>query len=162
MLIKQLYMIIDALASAITVNGSSILDGTTSTVSIQVGINSGDTKTLTFFDTSTSGLDIDDLDISSAASTAYTTLSTAIDTTDANIVAVAAYDTSIGYLSDFVDSMITNQSAEYSSIMTADLAEEATNLASAEIRQNASLAMVAQTNSLTKELVDFLLESVVD
>jgi flagellin-like hook-associated protein FlgL len=58
--------------------------------------------------------------------------------------------------------MITNQSAEYSSIMTADLAEEATNLASAEIRQNSALAMVAQTNSLTKELVDFLLDSVVD
>jgi flagellin len=157
---------ITTLASNTTVNGSSILDGTTSSVSIQVGIDSGDTKTLTFFNTGTgaSGLALSSLDIStsSGASTAYTTLSTAIDTTDANIVAVAAYDSSIGYLSDFVDSMITNQSAEYSSIMTADLAEEATNLASAEIRQNSALAMVAQTNSLTKELVDFLLDSVVD
>lgn len=157
---------IDTLASDTTVNGSSILDGTTSSISIQVGIDSGDTKTLTFFNSSTSasGLALSSLDISTAAgaSTAYTTLSTAIDTTDANIVAVAAYDSSIGYLSDFVDSMITNQSAEYSSIMTADLAAEAANLAAAEIRQNSSLAMVAQTNTLTKELVDLLLESVID
>ena len=157
---------ITTLASNTTVNGSSILDGTTSSISIQVGIDSGDTKTLTFFNSGTgaSGLALSSLDIStsSGASTAYTTLSTTIDTTDANIVAVAAYDSSIGYLSDFVDSMITNQSAEYSSIMTADLAEEAANLAAAEIRQNSSLAMVAQTNTLTKELVDLLLDSVVD
>ncbi len=157
---------IATLASNTTVNGSSILDGTTSSVAIQVGIDSGDTKTLTFFNSGTgnSGLALSSLDIStsSGASTAYTTLSTAIETTDARIATVAAYDSSIGYLSDFVDSMITNQSAEYSSIMTADLAEEATNLASAEIRQNSALAMVAQTNSLTKELVDFLLDSVVD
>jgi flagellin len=157
---------IDTLASNTTVNGSSVLDGTTSSVSIQVGIDSGDTKTLNFFNSSTAaaGLAITTLDISTTAgaSTAYTTLSTAIDTTDSNIVAVAAYDSSIGYLSDFVDSMILNQSAEYSSVMTADLAEEAANLASAEIRQNASLAMVAQTNTMNKELVEFLLDSVVD
>jgi flagellin len=155
---------ITTLASNTTVNGSSILDGTTSSISIQVGIDSGDTKTLTFFNSGTgaSGLALSSLDVSSAASTAYTTLSTAIDTTDARIAAVAAYDSSIGYLSDFVDSMITNQSAEYSSIMTADLAAEAANLAAAEIRQNSSLAMVAQTNTLTKELVDLLLDSVVD
>ncbi|MEY2619451.1 MAG: hypothetical protein RL522_2453 [Pseudomonadota bacterium] len=155
---------IDTLASAITVNGSSILDGTTDEVSLQVGIgtDTSDTKTLEFFDVSTSGLGISSLNISSAASTAYTTLSDVIDTVDGYIVAVAAYDTSIGYLSDFVDSMITNQSAEYSSVMTADLAEETANLASAEIRQNSALAMVAQTNTLSKELVDRLLDSVVD
>jgi flagellin-like hook-associated protein FlgL len=75
---------------------------------------------------------------------------------------VGAYESSLGYLSDFADTMVLNLTAGYDSIMSADLAAEATNLAAAEIRQNSATAIVAQSNSLSKELVDFLLQSVVD
>ncbi len=157
---------IDNIASATTINGSSVLDGTTSSVTIQVGIDTTDTKTLTFFNSSTgsSGLSIHNLDISTAAgaTTAYSTLETTITTTSSRIATVGAYESALGYLSDFADTMILNTTESYDSIMSADLAEEATKLAAAEIRQDSSTAMVAQSNSLSKEMVDFLLQSVVD
>jgi flagellin len=157
---------IDTVATATTIGGSSVLNGTSSSVSIQVGIETSDTKTLTFFNSSTgaSGLNISGLSISTRATAeaAYTALATAIDTTTSRIATVGAYSSSLGYLSDFADTMVLNLTAGYDSIMSADLALEATNLASAEIRQESSLAMVAQSNSMSKELVDFLLQSVVD
>jgi flagellin-like hook-associated protein FlgL len=42
--------------------------------------------------------------------------------------------------------------------MNADLAAEAANLASAEIRKNASAAMVAQANLMSKQVVSYLLK----
>ena len=75
---------------------------------------------------------------------------------------MGAYESSLGYLSDFADTMVLNLTAGYDSIMSADLAAEATNLAAAEIRESSATAIVAQSNSLSKELVDFLLQSVVD
>ncbi len=157
---------INNIASATTFTDTSVLDGTTSSVTIQVGIDTTDTKTLTFFNstTSSSGLSISSLGISTAATAtaAYAALETPIDTTTARIATVGAYESSLGYLSDFADSMVLNLTAGYDSIMSADLAAEATNLAAAEIRESSATAIVAQSNSLSKELVDFLLQSVVD
>ncbi len=155
---------INTIASATTIAGSSVLDGTTTSVTVQVGLDTSDTKALTFFNSSTSGLSISSLSIASAtdAATAYTTLTTAIDTTTARIATVGAYESSLGYLSDFADAMVLNMTTGYDSIMSADTAQETVNLAAAEIRQNSSAAVVAQSNTLSKEMVDFLLQSVVD
>ncbi len=155
---------IDTLASATTIAGSSVLDDASASVTFQVGVETTDTKTLTFFDSTSSGLSISGLDISNAtdAATAYADLDTAIDTTTTRIATVGAYESALGYLSDFADTMVLNLTAGYDSIMSADLAAEATNLAAAEIRESSATAIVAQSNSLSKELVDFLLQSVVD
>ncbi len=155
---------INTIASGTTIAGSSVLDGTTTSVTVQVGLDTSDTKALTFFNSSTSGLSISSLSIASAtdAATAYTTLTTAIDTTTARIATVGAYESSLGYLSDFADAMVLNMTTGYDSIMSADTAQETVNLAAAEIRQNSSAAVVAQSNTLSKEMVDFLLQSVVD
>jgi len=157
---------IDTIASATTINGSSVLDGTTATptISVLVSTDTSDTKTLTFFDSSSSGLSVSGRSISTAAAAAatYAALDTPIDTTTSRIAAVAAYEEGLGYLSDVADAMILNTTEGYDSIMSADLAQETANLAAAEIRQSASTAMVAQSNSLSKEMVDLLLQSVTD
>lgn len=155
---------INTIASGTTIAGSSVLDGSLTSVTVQVGVDTSDTKALTFFNSSSSGLSISSLSIASAtdAATAYTTLTTAIDTTTARIATVGAYESSLGYLSDFADAMVLNMTTGYDSIMSADTAQETVNLAAAEIRQNSSAAVVAQSNTLSKEMVDFLLQSVVD
>jgi flagellin len=155
---------IDTIASATTISGSSVLDGTASTITVQVSTDTSDAKTLTFFNSSSSGLSVSGLSISNATSAAatYAALDTPIDTTASRIAAVAAYEEGLGYLSDVADAMILNTSEGYDNIMSADLAQETANLAAAEIRQSASTAMVAQSNSLNKEMVDFLLQSVID
>lgn len=163
------------IAESTTINGTSVLDDDSASYAIQVGTGSStyDTKTLTFWDVTPDGglttsdggsTNISSLDISTAsgASSAYDDLDYAIDTINSHLATVGAYETSLGYLSDFADAMITNTTADYDNVMSADLAQEATNLAAAEILQNSSMAIVAQSNSLSKELVDMLLDSVTD
>ena len=65
------------LIADVTVDGSSVMDGTTTTISAQVGIDAGDTRTFTMIDASTSTLGISSLDISSGAAAAITALNTA-------------------------------------------------------------------------------------
>jgi flagellin-like hook-associated protein FlgL len=55
--------------------------------------------------------------------------------------------------------MIKNNSIAYGKIMDTDMAKETANLASAQVRQNSSAAMMAQSNSMTKEIVNYLLKS---
>jgi flagellin-like hook-associated protein FlgL len=44
--------------------------------------------------------------------------------------------------------------------MNADIAQETANLASAQIQRDASTAMLAQSHTMNKELVAYLLKSV--
>ncbi len=157
---------LDTIAESTTINGDSVLDGTSTSFKIQVGVDSGDTKTLTFWDTSSGsdGLSISSLTIDTyaKAAAAYAALDDPIDTVDARLVTVGAYETSLGYVGDFVDNMILNTTTAYDNVMSSDLAAETANLAAAEIRQNSATAMVAQANSLNQDLVDYLLKSVTD
>jgi len=152
---------IDSLASGTTVSGSSVLDGTTASITVQVGINAGDTKTLTFFNSKTDALSIDSLDISTTggASTALTTLGTAIDTTSSRLSTIGAYQNSLSIRGDFIDSTVLNKTIEYQGLMNADLAAETANLAAAQIRQNAATAMLSQSFRLDQDLVNYLLHS---
>ena len=43
--------------------------------------------------------------------------------------------------------------------MDADYAKETANLASAQVRQSSAAAMMAQSNSMTKDIVNYLLKS---
>ena len=62
---------------------------------------------------------------------------------------------------DYATSNITNYSSAYGNIMNADMAEETANLASAQIQRDAATAMLAQSHTMNKELVAYLLKSVV-
>jgi len=154
---------INSIASGTLLDGSSILDGSRNpnTAVIQVGINASDTKTLTFFDSSTTGLSIASLNISSTAGAgdAITALGSAIDTTASRLSTVGAYQNSISIIGDFVDSSVLNKTLQYQGLMNADLAAETANLAAAQIRQDAASAMLAQSFRLDRNLVNYLLHS---
>jgi flagellin len=60
-----------------TYNGSSVMDGTTTSVDVQTGINSGSTKTLAFSDMSATGLNISGVDLANSAADGITSLDTA-------------------------------------------------------------------------------------
>lgn len=145
-----------------TYNGSSVLNGDTSSVSIQTGINANETKTLTFFDMSTgsSGLNLSSVDLSTSttdAATAITSIDTATTTATGYLTSVGAYENALSFTSDLASSYIQNKSNEYGNIVNADMAQEATNLAAAQIRQSSAAAMVAQGNLMSREMVSYLL-----
>jgi flagellin len=142
----------------VKLNGSSVMDGSTTTISAQVGIDAGDTRTFTMIDASTSTLGISSLNISSGAAAAITALSTASDTVDSYISTMGAYGNIMDIRTSFTNSMITNKTKAYNNLMSADIAKETANLAVAQIRQTAASAMLAQANTINKDVVSYLLK----
>jgi flagellin len=154
---------IETIASDAAYNGFSLLDGSNLSMDVQTGINAGDTTSLTFFASLTSDLGTTDslsnLDISSAsgADTAITVIAEALSTVEGYQAQTGAQANVLAYQSDLTTSNITTHTTGYGNIMDADTAAETAALAAAEIRQTASTAMVAQANSMSKELVSYLL-----
>jgi flagellin-like hook-associated protein FlgL len=54
--------------------------------------------------------------------------------------------------------MVLNKTSAYGNIMDADLAAETTALASAQIGQEAATAVMVQANTISKEIVSYLLQ----
>ena len=67
-----------------------------------------------------------------------------------------AQESRLDLLNELVIDQSISASSAYGNIMDADLAAEATNLALAQIRQNAATAMLAQANT-TPGIVSYLL-----
>ena len=135
-----------------------------STATALVGINAADTKTLEFSDLSAAtggafaavaGISIS---ASADASAAIVTIDEAIEAFSAEIAKVGGYQRSLSLISDSVDSTILNKTVQMRDITDTDYAQEATNLAAARIRQDASTAVLAQANSMTRTVADFLLK----
>ena len=92
-----------------------------------------------------------------AASTAIGTIDTAIDTLGGHLAKYGGYQRSLESLLDMADASILSKSSQYGDIMNADLAVEATNLAAAKIRQDSATAVLAQANSMNRNIADYLL-----
>jgi flagellin len=153
---------ISNLIEQVTLDGSTIMDGDTS-MTIQVGINSTDTRTFTFDDVTTSTLGVDDVDISDGnitstdATDAVSAISAAMSTVTDSISNIAASQNSLDISASFANAMSTHKTIAYGKIMDADIAKETSNLAAAQVRQNASAALLAQSNSMNIEIVTYLL-----
>jgi flagellin len=152
---------IDTIASNSTWNGTSLLSSA-STMTIQTGVNSGDSTTLTLDEITASELAVDSL-----STTSTTTASSAVDYIDTALDTVNTYQAYIGSMVNVMDSQynvatnaITNYSAAYGSIMNTDYAAESASLASAQIQRDGATAMLIQGNGLNRSLVDYLLSSV--
>jgi len=164
---------ITTLSDQVTVAGDTVMDGTTETVTIQVGIATASTREFDYVDTSIDTLNLDTTTIVFANSAnSYTTSTVSTPATAAYSAVDAAMDTVAGYIStiasaqivldvntDFVNSMIKNNYIAYGKIMDSDIAKETANLASAQVRQSSAAAMMAQSNSMTKDIVNYLLKS---
>jgi flagellin len=128
-------------------NGVPLLN-TAGPVSIQTGINSGDTVDINLANVTATGLAINAIDISTAAGagTALTALDTALNTIT---TAQANLGASQNRLQATVSSLVnraTNLSEARSRIQDANFSDESTNLAKAQILSQASTAMLAQAN----------------
>jgi flagellin len=166
---------ITTLSDQVTVAGDGVMDGTVTSVTIQVGITTSSTRDFDYVDTGTDTLLIDDLDFATTtynstsatnyanfqdyASDAYDAIDTAMETVAGYISTIASAQIVLDVNTEFVNSMIKNNSISYGKIMDADYAKETANLASAQVRQSSSAAMLAQSNSMTKDIVNYLLKS---
>lgn len=130
-------------------------------VTVQVGITANATKVLTFSSATAGALSVSGLDLSSAPSAALTAVETAIGTVSSQLAKYGGYESSLLNSSDMADSAILSKTSQYGDIMNADLALEASNLASAKIRQDAATAVLAQANSMNRNIADYLLNGAI-
>ena len=130
-------------------------------VTVQVGITASATKVLTFSSATAGALSLSSLDLSSAPSAALTAVETAIGTVSSHLAKYGGYESSLLNSSDMADSAILSKTSQYGNIMNADLALEASNLASAKIRQDAATAVLAQANSMNRNIADYLLNGAI-
>jgi flagellin len=161
---------ITTLSDQVTVAGDAVMDGSVTSVTIQVGISTSSTRDFDYVDTGTDTLGLDTLDfsgstvytssnVSTPATTAYTAVDTAMETVAGYIATIASAQTVLDVNTDFVNSMIKNYSIAYGRIMDSDIAKETANLASAQVRQSSAAAMLAQSNLMSKDIVNYLLKS---
>ena len=143
---------ISNIASQTTWNGVYILDGTGGTsgsFDIQVGTSSGQTVTVTIANvtTSSSGLSVSgDISTSSGATTALTVIDDALDTLNDARATIGAGINQLTYAADNMTNMIQNYAASRSQIADTDYATATSNMARAQIIQQAATAMLAQAN----------------
>lgn len=158
---------IDSIASNAVWNGNSLMTSADQTISIQAGAASADTISIGFDQTTSttlfsSYLSSGSLDISSttAAGNAVDYIDDALDTVNAYQSYMGAMANVMASQSDVLSSVSTAYSTAYGNVMNADMAQETTNLASAQIQRDGATAMLAQANGMNKEIVAFLLQSV--
>lgn len=149
----------EVVASVKFADSSVLASASTHATAIQVGINAADVKTVTFSAASASSLSVNALSVgtNAVAGSAITAIDAAIDVVGGQLATYGGYQKSLESYSDLADASILSKSSQYGEIMNADLALEATNLAAAKIRQDASTAVLAQANSMNRNIADYLL-----
>ncbi len=157
----QILANIDQISNATKFNGTKLLDGSTSTVSIQVGINTTagtDTLSVTLTSSLTSSLSISSLNIGStgSASSAITALDTALDTVTTARATLGAVQNRLSSSIANTDSRIENLSAANSRIADVDIAKETAELTKNNILQQAALSVLAQANQQPAQALTLL------
>lgn len=150
---------IDEITSTVTFANKNVLGAHAGAITVQVGITQTGVKALTFTSATraTLGLTAASANVSAGASVAISSVTQAINTVSQNLAKYGGYEASLQNYSDMADSAVLSKSSQYGDIMNADLAVEATNLASAKIRQDAATAVLAQANSMNRNIADYLL-----
>ena len=139
--------------------GTEAVLSTGTAVSVQVGINASDTKSVAISAATITAMGVSAvaLTTTTGATSALTAVESAIDIVAGNLAKVGGLQKSLETSSDLADSDILSRSAQYGDIVNADLALEASNLAAAKIRQDSATAVLAQANSMNRNIADYLL-----
>ena len=157
---------IDRIANSANFNGKKLLDGSVTSLSIQVGAGTTGDDTITIDNkvlinakaASTSG----GTDISTAI-TDNATAKKVIDAVDASIKAVDTARSNMGAIQNRFESTINNLnnsinnlSAAQSRIQDADYATEVSNMSRAQILQQAGTSVLSQANQVPQAMLSLL------
>jgi flagellin len=158
---QELLTEVDRVVSDTEFNGFAVLDASVaSSFSFQVGANSGESISVVINDQSTSGAlsAIASATVASAtsAATAVTNLDTAIEALAANRAVIGAGINRLTYAADNANNMSQNASAARSQISDTDYAMATSELARAQIIQQAGTAMLAQANQQPQTVLALL------
>mgnify|MGYP000555919023 CR=1 FL=1 len=139
-------------------NGVKLLDGSTTSLTIQTGSKTGDTiaVNLTNANAAVSASAGGDVTTVANANTAMTNIDTALDTLNAGRAVLGAGINRLDAAVSNLSTTITNLSAARGRIMDADFASETASLTRSQILQQAGTAMLAQANQLPNNVLSLL------
>jgi flagellin len=141
---------IDRVAVQTTFNGVNLFDGSTASLDLQVGTESGETITITLEDSTAGGLGLSsatfDITTASNASAALDTIDSAIDTVSAFRGDLGGVQNRLNSVVRSISSTAENLSAAESRIRDVDIALETADLTRNTILQQAALSVLAQAN----------------
>ncbi len=149
----QLQSEITRIAQQTKFNGSAIVGSGAGAQTFQVGANGGDTLTITTTAVTTV---TGDITTSDNASTALAAIDSALDTVTTNRATMGAAMSRFEFAISNLQISGENQSAARGRIMDADFAAETANLSRAQILQQAGTAMIAQANQLPQQVLSLL------
>jgi len=153
--IDQLLQQIDLIAANANFNGVALLDGTMQNVGIQTGPTANERPSIFFKDSSSSGLGINTVDVSSQANakTAMVTLETALTSISDELSRAGAYENRFSHTISVLEQTTKATKISRGRIMDADIAEESTKLSKAQVLSQANTAMLAQANQSMSKLL---------
>jgi flagellin len=142
-------------------SGIKLLDGSTSSVSFQVGFGTTagtDTISVSLSAALSTSLSLNSLDIGSggATTTAITNIDTAINTVSGLRGTLGAVQNRLGSTINNLSITVENLSAAESRIRDVDVAYETAQLTRNQILQQASIAVLGQANSLPQSALRLL------
>jgi flagellin len=144
----QLTEELDRISSSTEFNNIALLDGSTASASIQVGLDSGETIDITLQDTSTTTLGVDTIDVTAAGggAAALADIDAAIDTVNTARGAMGAAQNRLGSAYASIQSARENLAAAESRIRDVDVAKETADLTRNSILQQAAVSILSQAN----------------
>lgn len=146
----QLVEEIDRISEQTEFNGIALLDGSNSSLAIQVGLDSGQTISvdLSVADVASSTLALNSLDVSTAsgASSALASLDAAIDSVNTGRGTLGAQNNRLTSSLSSILNVRENMSAAESRIRDVDVASETADLTRNSILQQAATSVLAQAN----------------
>ncbi len=157
---NQLRSEVSRIASVSQFNGIALNDGTTGTLTVQVGIQNDTSSriSISLTDLTTSALAINSISLGSV-----TGAQSAIDNLDTALSSVNSGRSSLGAVQNRLESALNNAqrysealSAAESIIMDTDFATETSNLTKLQIMQQAGVASLAQAKNITQSAVALL------
>ncbi len=145
---QELTAEIDRIATQTTFNGVALLDGTTASLDIQVGVNAGESITVALADTTAATLLPGALDLTSVANanTALGVLDNALDLVSTSRGTLGAAQNRMTSAIASIATAKENLAAAESRIRDVDVAAETADLTRNSILQQASVSVLSQAN----------------
>ena len=159
--VDQLTSQIDQVITNSKFNGVKLFDGSTASVTVQIGADGADTVDLTMADLTVlaaSGGAAGSYDVSTAtaANGLLTTIDGELDTINSSRAALGAGQNRLESVVNNLTNNATNLSDARSRIEDADYSAETTAMAKAQILSQASTAMIAQANQSQQNVLSLL------
>jgi len=134
------------------------VDGKANALSFQIGATSDDTLAVSIGNATTESLGVKSLDVGSqaAAAAASSALDAALSTVTSLRASVGALQSRFNFAAANIQIGIQNQDAARGELLDTDIASESTNYATAQVKLQAGISVLAQSNQLQQGLLKLI------